>query len=126
MAEYRVQKVRDAFLVLNAEGERVGPFWANELAAERERLRMQVAFDTRLKRGLRPCLSCNAEFQSSSPCRKETFKIRTWTTLLVFKFCGWSLSFSFILLLYNHLLLLLALPVFIRQEGASISLGERK
>ena len=27
---------------------------------------------------------------------------RTWTTLLIFKFCGWSLSFSFILQLYNH------------------------
>lgn len=64
MAEYRVQKTRDAFLVLNAEGERVGPFWANELAAERDRLRMQMAFNNRLKRRLRPCLSCNAEFQS--------------------------------------------------------------
>ncbi|MGP9791488.1 hypothetical protein [Roseinatronobacter sp. NSM] len=64
MAEYRVQKVRDAFLVLNAEGERVGPFWTNELAAERERQRMQEAFDIRLKRVLRPCLCCEAQFHS--------------------------------------------------------------
>lgn len=64
MAEYRVQNARGAFVVLNADGERVSPFWANELAAERERKRMQDAYDKRVKRGLRPCLRCGATFHS--------------------------------------------------------------
>jgi len=64
MSEYRVQKTPDAFIVLNAEGVRVGPLWVCELAAERERQRMQKAFDIRLKRALRPCLCCDAEFHS--------------------------------------------------------------
>lgn len=64
MAEYRVQKTRGAFVVLNADGERVSPFWANELAAERERKRMQDAYDARVKRGPRPCLCCGARFHS--------------------------------------------------------------
>lgn len=64
MAEYRTQKTRDAFVVLNADGERVGPLWANELAAERERKRMQDAYDGRVKRGMRPCLCCKTEFHS--------------------------------------------------------------
>lgn len=64
MAEYRVQKTLGAFVVLNAEGERVSPFCANELAAERERKRLQEAFDKRVKRGMRPCLRCGSTFHS--------------------------------------------------------------
>ena len=64
MGEYRVQKTLGAFVVVNAEGNRVGPRWANELAAERERKRMQAAYDRRVKRGMRACLSCGAEFWS--------------------------------------------------------------
>lgn len=64
MAEYRVQPTRGAFVVLNADGERVSPCWANELAAERERKRMQDAYDARVKRGARPCLCCGQSFQS--------------------------------------------------------------
>lgn len=64
MAEYRVQMTRGAFVVLNAEGTRVSPFWVSEVAAERERKRLQDAFDTRLKRGPRPCLSCDEVFFS--------------------------------------------------------------
>ncbi len=78
MAEYRVQKTFDAFVVLNADGERVGPYWANELAAERERKRMQDAYDRRRKRGPRPCLGCGAVFHSDGihhrlcdPCRNH-------------------------------------------------------
>lgn len=64
MREYRVQKALNAFVVLNADGERVSPFWANEIAAERERARMQDAYDARVKRGMRPCLRCGQSFFS--------------------------------------------------------------
>lgn len=64
MVEYRVQETHGAFVVLNSDGERVSPFWANELAAERERKRMQDAYDARIKRGPRPCLRCGLSFHS--------------------------------------------------------------
>lgn len=64
MCEYRVQATRGAFVVLNAEGARVSPLWANRHAAERECVRMQAAFDQRVKRGMRACLGCGTEFHS--------------------------------------------------------------
>ncbi|SUZ33318.1 hypothetical protein ROE7235_03087 [Roseibaca ekhonensis] len=61
---YRVQKTRAAFVVINAEGDRVSPFLANELAAERERKRLQDALDARKRAGFRACLCCEASFWS--------------------------------------------------------------
>lgn len=62
--DYRVRTTRDAFVVVNSDGERVSPFWANEVSAERERKRMQDALDARKRAGFRPCLCCEARFWS--------------------------------------------------------------
>lgn len=63
--DYKVQKTRGAFVEVNSDGEKVSPFWANELAAERERKRMQDALDKRKRAEFRPCLRCAATFWSN-------------------------------------------------------------